>query len=188
MPPSVQQIEVTFDDAKGILNLSASDMATCKSNRITITNDKTRVVCPRRKLSVCRRTSTRTKGWHREFRLQVARVQPPLIDTRRGAFADKFSSPDKKLLGDARHCLRVGQQVLGLLQWLIDPSFIFFDVNPENSWPLRDIAKKVADRLQKYIEANLERLKLAYGQQDNSDSDSFPVGMMVDRPHLRQRC
>ena len=33
---------------------------------------------------------------------------------------------------------------------------------------------EVAGGLQKYIEANLERLKLAYGQRDNSNSDSFP--------------
>ncbi|KAJ7869538.1 heat shock 70kDa protein 1-like protein [Mycena olivaceomarginata] len=37
----VPQVEVTFDiDANGILNVSASDKTTGKSNRITITNDK----------------------------------------------------------------------------------------------------------------------------------------------------
>ncbi|KAJ8595641.1 HSP70-domain-containing protein, partial [Rhizopogon salebrosus TDB-379] len=37
----VPQIEVTFDiDANGILNVSASDKITGKSNHITITNDK----------------------------------------------------------------------------------------------------------------------------------------------------
>ena len=43
-PRGVPQIEVTFDiDANGILNVSASDKATGKSNRITITNDKGRL-------------------------------------------------------------------------------------------------------------------------------------------------
>ena len=38
------QIEVTFDiDANGILNVSASDKSSGKSNRITITNDKGRL-------------------------------------------------------------------------------------------------------------------------------------------------
>ncbi|KAI5834104.1 heat shock protein HSS1 [Schizophyllum commune Tattone D] len=43
-PRGVPQIEVTFDiDANGILNVSASDKTTGKSNRITITNDKGRL-------------------------------------------------------------------------------------------------------------------------------------------------
>ncbi|KIK16372.1 hypothetical protein PISMIDRAFT_686365 [Pisolithus microcarpus 441] len=47
IPPAargVPQIEVTFDiDANGILNVSASDKTTGKSNRIKITNDKGRL-------------------------------------------------------------------------------------------------------------------------------------------------
>jgi len=43
-PRGVPQIEVTFDiDANGILNVSASDKSSGKSNRITITNDKGRL-------------------------------------------------------------------------------------------------------------------------------------------------
>lgn len=42
-PRGVPQIEVTFDvDANGILNVSAADKTTGKSNKITITNDKVR--------------------------------------------------------------------------------------------------------------------------------------------------
>jgi hypothetical protein len=43
-PHGVPQVEVTFDiDANGILNVSASDKTTGKSNRITITNEKGRL-------------------------------------------------------------------------------------------------------------------------------------------------
>jgi len=43
-PRGVPQIEVTFDvDANGILNVSAADKTTGKSNKITITNDKGRL-------------------------------------------------------------------------------------------------------------------------------------------------
>jgi heat shock protein 1/8 len=43
-PRGVPQIEVTFDiDANGILNVSACDKTSGKSNRITITNDKGRL-------------------------------------------------------------------------------------------------------------------------------------------------
>merc|ERR1719391_196668 len=43
-PRGVPQIEVTFDvDANGILNVSARDKSTNKTNEITITNDKGRL-------------------------------------------------------------------------------------------------------------------------------------------------
>jgi L1 cell adhesion molecule like protein len=43
-PRGTPQIEVTFDiDANGILNVSAADKATGKSEKITITNDKGRL-------------------------------------------------------------------------------------------------------------------------------------------------
>merc|ERR1719514_35412 len=43
-PRGVPQIEVTFDtDANGILNVSAQDKSTGKSNQITITNEKGRL-------------------------------------------------------------------------------------------------------------------------------------------------
>jgi L1 cell adhesion molecule like protein len=43
-PRGVPQIEVTFDvDANGIMNISAADKSTGKSNKITITNDKGRL-------------------------------------------------------------------------------------------------------------------------------------------------
>jgi len=80
-------------------------------------------------------------------------------------------------------------------------SFIFLNVNPESAWPLRENAKKVADVLQGYIRANLEKLKtgiwsvgglfdslihLVTGQRDNSDRflqallDEAPADMTVD--------
>lgn len=44
MPRGVPQIEVTFDiDANGILNVTAAEKSTGKSNKITITNDKGRL-------------------------------------------------------------------------------------------------------------------------------------------------
>ena len=43
-PRGTPQIEVTFDiDANGILNVSANDKGTGKSNKITITNEKGRL-------------------------------------------------------------------------------------------------------------------------------------------------
>lgn len=43
-PRGTPQIDVNFDvDANGILNVSASDKSTGKTNKITITNDKGRI-------------------------------------------------------------------------------------------------------------------------------------------------
>merc|ERR1712086_627973 len=43
-PRGVPQLEVSFDiDANGILNVSAKDQATGKSNQITISNEKGRL-------------------------------------------------------------------------------------------------------------------------------------------------
>ncbi len=43
-PRGVPQIEVTFDlDANGIMNVSAADKGTGKTNKITITNEKGRL-------------------------------------------------------------------------------------------------------------------------------------------------
>ena len=44
MPRGMPQVEVVFDiDANGILNVSATEKSTNKSNKITITNDKGRL-------------------------------------------------------------------------------------------------------------------------------------------------
>ena len=44
MPRGVPQIDVSFDmDSNGILNVSASEKSTGKSQKITITNDKGRL-------------------------------------------------------------------------------------------------------------------------------------------------
>ena len=43
MPRGVPQIEISYDlDANGILNVSAVEKSTGKTNKITITNDKSR--------------------------------------------------------------------------------------------------------------------------------------------------
>jgi L1 cell adhesion molecule like protein len=44
MPRGIPQIEITYDlDANGILNVTAAEKSTGKSNKITITNDKGRL-------------------------------------------------------------------------------------------------------------------------------------------------
>ncbi|KAE9399330.1 heat shock cognate 70 [Gymnopus androsaceus JB14] len=106
-PRGVPQIEVTFDiDANGILNVSASDKTTGKSNRITITNDKGRLS----KEEIERMVSEAEK-YKAEDEAATARISAKnglesysynlrnsLNDEK---LADKFDPADKKKLEDA---------------------------------------------------------------------------------------
>jgi len=106
-PRGVPQVEVTFDiDANGILNVSASDKTTGKSNRITITNDKGRLS----KEEIERMVNDAEK-YKAEDELAAARItaknglesyaynlRNSMTDEK---LADKFDSADKKKLEDA---------------------------------------------------------------------------------------
>ena len=102
-PRGVPQIEVTFDiDANGILNVSASDKRTGKSNRITITNDKGRL-----SKEEIERMVNEAEKYKEEDEEAAARIQSKnglescaynlrnsLTDEK---LADKFDAADKKL-------------------------------------------------------------------------------------------
>ncbi|KAI6036106.1 heat shock protein 70 family [Pisolithus microcarpus] len=77
-PCGAPQIEVAFDiDANGILNVSASDKTTSKSNRITITNDKGRLS----KEEIERMVSEAEK-YKAEDEAMAARIQARTISSR----------------------------------------------------------------------------------------------------------
>lgn len=71
MPRGVPQIEVTFDiDANGILNVSAAEKSTGKSNKITITNDKARL-----SKEEVERLVAEAEKYAEEDKVQMARVE-----------------------------------------------------------------------------------------------------------------
>jgi L1 cell adhesion molecule like protein len=71
MPRGVPQIEVTFDiDANGILNVSAAEKSTGKSNKITITNDKARL-----SKDEVERLVAEAEKYAEEDKVQMARVE-----------------------------------------------------------------------------------------------------------------
>ncbi|KAI0709469.1 heat shock protein HSS1 [Earliella scabrosa] len=106
-PRGVPQIEVTFDmDANGILNVSAADKTTGKSNRITITNDKGRL-----SKEEIERMVQEAEKYKQEDEEATARISAKnglesysynlrnsLSDEK---LADKFDPADKKKLEDA---------------------------------------------------------------------------------------
>ncbi|OJA13727.1 hypothetical protein AZE42_02960, partial [Rhizopogon vesiculosus] len=106
-PRGVPQIEVTFDiDANGILNVSASDKTTGKSNRITITNDKGRL-----SKEEIERMVNEAEKYKAEDEAAVARVQAKnafetyVYNLRNSIneekLADKFDAADKAKLESA---------------------------------------------------------------------------------------
>jgi L1 cell adhesion molecule like protein len=107
-PRGVPQIEVTFDiDANGILNVSAADKSSGKTNKITITNDKGRLS----KEEIERMVSEAEK-YKAEDEEAAARISAKnglesyaynLKNTVLGdpATADKLSSEDKSTLQNA---------------------------------------------------------------------------------------
>ena len=106
-PRGVPQIEVTFDiDANGILNVSASDKTTGKSNRITITNDKgrlskeeiERMVSEAEKYKAEDAAATERISAKNGLESYAYNLRNSLSDEK---LADKFDAADKKKLEDA---------------------------------------------------------------------------------------
>lgn len=102
-PRGVPQIDVTFDlDTNGILNVSASDKASGKEQKITITNDKGRLS----KEEIDRMLNDATK-YEEEDRLNKERIDARnglegfcynLKNMVEGEMKDKFSEADKSAL------------------------------------------------------------------------------------------
>ncbi|THU98921.1 heat shock cognate 70 [Dendrothele bispora CBS 962.96] len=106
-PRGVPQIEVTFDmDANGILNVSAADKTTGKSNRITITNDKGRLT-----KEEIERMVNEAEKYKAEDEAAAARITAKnglesyaynlRNTTSTGELADKFDAADKAKLDSA---------------------------------------------------------------------------------------
>jgi L1 cell adhesion molecule like protein len=115
MPRGVPQIEVTFDvDANGILNVSAVEKSTNKSNKITITNDKARLS----RDEVDRLVEEAAK-YEQEDKIRMERVEARnglesyLYNSRNALREDKV----KTTLGDTE-CARAEEIIQDGLNWL----------------------------------------------------------------------
>jgi len=106
-PRGVPQIEVTFDiDANGILNVSAVDKTTGRSNKITITNDKGRL--SKEEIERMVNEAERYKAEDEEVAARVAaknglegyayNLRNSIQDEK---LADKFEAGDKQKLDEA---------------------------------------------------------------------------------------
>jgi len=105
-PRGVPQIEVTFDiDANGILNVSASEKATGRENKITITNDKGRL--SKEEIERMVQDAEKYKGEDEKQRERIGsknqlesyafNMKSTVEDEK---FKDKISDDDKKAITD----------------------------------------------------------------------------------------
>jgi L1 cell adhesion molecule like protein len=138
MPRGVPQIEVSFDiDANGILNVSAAETSTGKSNKITITNDKGRLT----KEDIERMVQEAEKH-AADDKLRMERVESKnqlesyLYNTRNAVREDKV----KETLGE-----NTVSEVEGWIKEGID----WLDANPEAE-------KEEYDEKQKYYEDKIK--------------------------------
>ena len=109
IPPSprgVPQIEVGFDiDANGIMNVSAADKASGKTNKITITNEKGRLSKEDIERMVDEAEKFKDDDMKTKSRIEAKNsfenfcfhMKNSLIDEK---LRDKFTEDDKKLIED----------------------------------------------------------------------------------------
>ncbi|CAH1967554.1 unnamed protein product [Acanthoscelides obtectus] len=151
-PRGVPKIEVTFDlDANGILNVSARDTSTGKSEKITITNDKGRLS----KAEIDKMLSEAEKYAH-EDEMQRAKIQARnqletyVFSAKQAAEeapGDKLSEEDKKLVQD---------KCSDALSWL-----------DKNQLAEKDEFEHKLKELQQDIQPVMMKLHQGSGQQGN---------------------
>merc|ERR1719166_152383 len=101
-PRGVPQIEVTFDiDANGILNVSAQDKSTGKSNQITITNEKGRLSQAEidRMVQEAEKFKDKFEGGDKEKIEKAVQDTLDWLDKNQLAEKDEFEAKQKELEG-----------------------------------------------------------------------------------------
>jgi heat shock 70kDa protein 1/2/6/8 len=158
-PRGVPQIEVTFDiDANGIMNVSAADKGTGKTNKITITNEKGRL--SKEDIERMVNEAEKFKGEDEQVKKRIEvknafenycfQMKNTLNDEK---LRDKFTAEDKKVIEEAS---KEG------LQWL--------EANP-NAEP------EAIEEEQKKIEAMYNPIMMRVYQEAGGVPGGMPGGM-----------
>jgi heat shock 70kDa protein 1/2/6/8 len=114
MPRGVPQIEITYDlDANGILNVTASEKSTGKSNKITITNDKGRLSKEQIEKMVAEAAEHEAEDKARMARVEARNELESYLYNARNSFRDEKV---KEKLGDD---VKAGEdKIQEFLNWL----------------------------------------------------------------------
>ena len=163
MPRGVPQIEVSFDvDANGILNVTAAEKSTGKSNKITITNDKGRLSKDEIERMVVEASKFETEDKQKMDRVEAHNtLETYLYNARNSLNEDKVK---EKLGADA---VEKGlESIKTYLAWL--------EAHTSNS-----TEKEEFEDQKKKAEAELSPLFMKlYGSQ--TDEDTAPSGPKVE--------
>jgi len=158
MPRGKPQIEVTFDiDANGILQVSALDKTTGKSNKITITNDKGRLSKEQIERMVRDAEKFKAEDEQQRERIEAKNHLENYAYSLRNTVRDeqlasKFSDSDKSTLNSA---------VDAALQWV--------EQNP-------NAEKKDYEEKQKELEGKCMPIMAKLGGQEGGDMGGMPGG------------
>jgi heat shock protein 1/8 len=151
MPRGVPQIEVTYDvDANGILNVSAAEKSTGKSEKITITNDKGRLNKDDIERMVSEAAAAAEEDKVRMERVEAKNGLESYLYNARNSFRDEKAKEktDAATLEKAEGILK------GHIEWL--------EANPEES-------TETYKQRQKLVEDEIRPMLMAmYGATDSS--------------------
>ena len=114
MPRGVPQIEITYDlDANGILNVTAAEKSTGKSNKITITNDKGRLTKDQIEKMIAEAAEHEKEDKERMERVEAKNELESYLYNARNSFRDE--KVVEKLGADAKEG---DEKVQEFLNWL----------------------------------------------------------------------
>lgn len=153
MPRGVPQIEVSFDvDANGILNVSAAEKSTGKSNKITIKNDKGRLSAEEIERMVKEAESHAAEDKVRMERVEAKnQLEAYLYNTRNSVQEEKVKETlGEETVKDIESWVKEG------IQWLEDHS---------------DETKEVYDQKQKEYEEKIRPVMMKLYQQSGVGQD-----------------
>ena len=150
MPRGVPQIEVSFDiDANGILNVSAAEKSTGKSNKITITNDKGRLSKDdiERMVQEAEKHAADDK-LHMERVESKNQVESYLYNTRNAVREDKVKET-------------LGENTISEVESWIKEGIEWLEANPDGE-------KDVYDEKQKYYEDKIKPVMMKLYEKSGS--------------------
>lgn len=115
MPRGVPQIEITYDlDANGILNVSASEKSTGKSNKITISNDKGRLSKEQIEKMVAEAAEHEAEDKARMARIEAKNEFESYLYNARNSFQEE--KVKEKLGSDAEEGVKAAQEYINWLE------------------------------------------------------------------------
>lgn len=170
MPRGVPQIEVSFDiDANGILNVSAAEKSTGKSNKITITNDKGRL-----SKDDIERMVQEAEKHAADDKLRMERVESRnqlesyLYNTRNAVREDKVKET-------------LGENTISEVESWIKEGIEWLEANPDGE-------KDVYDEKQKYYEDKIKPVMMKLYEKSGSpgSASASDIGGTESAPKVEE--